>query len=105
MGRRLAVLVALQIFALVANADLKEILSEPIIGPKQAMSDVQDYCEARIPSMPQAKTKEEWEAIAKNIRADVLDKVVFRGEAAKWRDYHGKVQFTGSLAGGEGYSI
>src|SRR5436190_16672195 len=105
MGRVLAVVVAVLVFDLAAWGDLKEILSEPIIGPKQAMSDVQDYCEARIPSMPQVKNKEEWEAIAKKIRADVLDRVVFRGEAAKWRDYHGKVQFTGSLAGGEGYSI
>jgi hypothetical protein len=105
MGRFLAVVVGLLVLNLAAQADLKEILSEPIIGPKQAMSDVQDYCEARIPAMPQVKSKDEWEAIAKGIRADVLDKVVFRGEAAKWRDYHGKVQFTGNIAGGEGYTI
>src|SRR3954468_7729175 len=105
MGRVLAVVVAVLVFDLAAWGDLKEILSEPIIGPRQAMSDVQDYCEARIPSMPQVKSKEEWEAIAKKLRTDALDRVVFRGEAAKWREYHGKVQFTGSLVGGEGYSI
>lgn len=88
-----------------AHADVQQFLSEPIIGPKQAMSDVQDYCEARIPSMPQVKTKEEWETLAKKMRADALEKVVFRGEAAKWRDYHGKVQWTGTIGGGEGYSI
>src|SRR6267142_3472772 len=88
-----------------AHADVQQFLTEPIIGPKQAMSDVQDYCEARIPSMPQVKTKEEWETLAKKMRADALDKVVFRGEAAKWRDYHGKVQWTGTIAGGEGYTI
>src|SRR5215510_4547706 len=93
-----AALLPLLVSCVCAQADLKEILSEPIIGPKQAMSDVQDYCEARIPSMPQVKTKDQWEAIAKKIRADVLDKVVFRGEAAKWRDYRGKVQFTGNIA-------
>src|SRR5678815_2027025 len=98
MGRVLAVVVAVLVFDLAARGDLKEILSEPIIGPKQGMSDVQDYCEARIPSMPVVKSKEEWEGIAKKIRADVLDKVVFRGEATKWRDYQGKVQFTGTIA-------
>src|SRR5438477_4705995 len=104
MGKFAGILALLSLSAF-ARADLKEILSEPIIGPKQAMSDVQDYCEARIPAMPQVKNKEEWEAIAKKIRADVLDKVVFRGEARAWRDYHGKVQWTGNIAGGEGYSI
>src|SRR5215204_3859487 len=78
MGRVLAVVVAVLVFDLSARGDLKEILSEPIIGPKQGMSDVQDYCEARIPSMPAVKTREEWEAVARKIRADVLDKVVFR---------------------------
>ena len=97
MGKFAGILALLSLSAF-ARADLKEILSEPIIGPKQAMSDVQDYCEARIPSMPQVKSKEEWEAIAKKIRADVLDKVVFRGEARAWRDYHGKVQWTGNIA-------
>ena len=103
--RKSAGIIALLSSIAFAHADLKEILSEPIIGPKQAMSDVQDYCEAHIPSMPQVKSKEEWEAIARKIRADVLDKVVFRGEAAKWRNYHGKVQYTGNIAGGEGYTI
>ncbi len=105
MGRVLWVIVALLIFDRVAHADMKEILSEGIIGPKQAMSEVQDYCEARVPSMPQVKTKQEWEALAKKMRADALDKVVFRGEAARWRDYHGKPQWMGTIAGGEGYTI
>jgi hypothetical protein len=102
---RLHMVLACLMVPCLAKADLKEILSEPIIGPKQAMSEVQDYCEARIPSMPQVKTKEEWEGIARKMRADALDKVVFRGEAAKWRDYHGKPQWMGNIAGGEGYTI
>src|SRR6266581_8383126 len=105
MGRVLAVVVALLLIDVGARADVKEILSESIIGPKQAMSEVQDDCEARIPAMPAVKSKEEWEALAKKMRADALDKVVFRGEARNWRDYHGKVQWMGTIAGGEGYGI
>jgi len=105
MGRVMTAVVALLICNLIASADVKEMLAESIIGPKQGMSDVQDYCEARIPAMPTVKSKEEWEALAKKMRADVLDKVVFRGEAAKWRDHHGKVQWMGTIAGGEGYTI
>src|SRR6185503_17065056 len=105
MRRTLAAVIPLLLSCVCARADLKEILSEPIIGPKQGMSDVQDYCESRIPSMPVVKSKEEWEGIAKKIRADVLETVVFRGEARAWREYRGKVQWTGNIAGGEGYSI
>jgi hypothetical protein len=105
MRPNLAALIPLLVTCVFVRADTKEILSESIIGSKQAMSDVQDYCEARIPSIPKVKSKEEWDAIAKKIRADVLDKVVFRGEAAKWRDYRGKAQWTGDIDGGEGYSI
>src|SRR5258706_10618285 len=107
MSRSLAVIVPLVavIFCARLSADVKEILGEGIIGPKQGMMDVQDYCEARILGMPAVKNKEEWEGLAKKMRADVLDHVVFRGEAAKWRNYRGKVQWMGTIAGGEGYSI
>src|SRR4051812_25922057 len=101
MGRKIGLLLALLMGDVRAWGDIKEILSESIIGPKQAMSDVQDYCEARIPSMPAVKNKQEWGGIAKKMRADVLDNVVFRGEAAKWRNYRGKVQWMGTMAGGE----
>lgn len=108
MRRTKAVLIPLLAVCVCAPAvrgDIKEILSESIIGPKQAMSDVQDYCEARIPPMPKVNSKEEWEGLAKKMRADALDKVVFRGEAAKWRNYRGKVQWLGTIAGGAGYTI
>jgi hypothetical protein len=35
----------------------------------------------------------------------VLDQVVFRGEAAKWRDAAGKVEWLETIEGGEGYKI
>src|SRR6202008_2654145 len=42
---------------------------------------------------------------AKRIRADVLEKVVFRGEAAKWRDAKTKVEWLDTIDGGAGYKI
>jgi hypothetical protein len=104
MGRSIAIIALLALCAC-ARGDVKEILSESIIGPKQAMSEVQDYCEARIPAMPKVNSKEEWEAAAKKMRAEVLDNVVFRGEAAVWRNYKGKVQWLRTVAGGPGYTI
>ena len=35
----------------------------------------------------------------------MLDNVVFRGEAATWRDYAGKVEWLDTIDGGEGYRI
>jgi hypothetical protein len=35
----------------------------------------------------------------------VLDEVVFRGEAAKWRDVAGKIEWLETIDGGEGYKI
>jgi len=75
MRRTIAVVIPLLVTCVCARADVKEILSESIIGPKQAMMDVQDYCEARIPAMPEVNTKDEWEAVSKKIRGDALDKV------------------------------
>src|SRR6267143_1502631 len=63
MGRSVAVVVPLLAVCICARADVKAILAESIIGPKQAMMDVQDYCEARIPAMPKVSTKEQWEAV------------------------------------------
>src|SRR5947208_3303347 len=70
MGRTLAVIIPLLAVCVCARADLKEVLSESIIGPKQGMMDVQDYCEARIPAMPKVETKEEREVIEKDWTMD-----------------------------------
>src|SRR5262249_20151928 len=64
-----------------------------------------DYTDARILPMPVVQTAAEWEAYANRIRADVLDKVVFRGQAAAWRDAQTKVEWLDTIAGGPGYQI
>jgi dienelactone hydrolase len=38
-------------------------------------------------------------------RADVLSNVVYRGEAAKWRDYQGKVEWFDTIEGGPEYRL
>jgi hypothetical protein len=87
------------------KAQLGEILGREIIGPRQAMLDAQEYLEPRIPRMPQVKSAAEWEQIANQLRADVLRKVVFRGEAAAWRDAKTKVEWLDTIPGGPGYRI
>ncbi|MGH7362090.1 MAG: hypothetical protein ACREJI_10815, partial [Candidatus Methylomirabilales bacterium] len=86
------------------RTDLKPILAREVIGKHKALEDVQAYLEPRIPPMPEAASAAEWERIAARLRADVLEKVVFRGEAARWRDAVPRVEWAGEPAGA-GYRI
>jgi acetyl esterase/lipase len=84
---------------------VEQALARDIIGPRQALLDVQERIEGRIPRMPEVKTVAEWEKHAQRIRREVLDRVVFRGEAAVWRDAKCPVKWLDTLAGGPGYRI
>jgi hypothetical protein len=62
--------------------ELEKLLERPIIGPRQALLEVQEYTDAKISRMPAVKSAEEWDRIARQLREDVLNKVVYRGAAA-----------------------
>src|SRR5207302_793687 len=87
------------------KAEVQAFLDRAVLTPNQALTEVQDYLEARVPSLPELRSAAEWEAYATRLRADVLDRVVFRGEAKAWRDAPGKVQWLETIAGGPGYRI
>ena len=55
--------------------------------------------------MPVVHSVAEWEKHADRIRKDVLDNVVFRGEAANWRTAKTKVEWLETIDGGPGYKI
>lgn len=84
---------------------LTDILVRPIIGPKRALIDLQKYVEPRIPKVPALLTAQEWTRYADKVRSDVLDKVVYRGAAAGWRDGETQVKWLDTLAGGPGYQL
>lgn len=86
-------------------AELKALLAHPIIGAALAHEEVAAYCEARVPTMPKPQDAAEWEAEANRLRAAVFENVVFRGEAARWRDAPTKVEWLQTIPGGPGYSI
>lgn len=88
-----------------AEPDLAKILAEPIVGLRQPIHEAIEFCEARIPRMPAVQTAAEWQKLADQMRADVLAKVVFRGEAAQWRDAKLRVEYLETIAGGPGYKI
>ena len=68
------------------TTDLAQLLSQPIIGPALPMAEVQAYTESRVPVMPELESAAEWEAEAVRLRREMFDKIIFRGEAARWRE-------------------
>ncbi len=86
-------------------SDLATVLSQPIINPGQTLTDVQNFTFVRVPPMPQASSVAEWEKIAARLRENTLEKIVFRGEAAQWRNASTKVEWLTTIDGGPGYHI
>ncbi len=84
---------------------LETLLTRDIIGANLAQAEVENYCESHVPLVPAFKSAAEWDRYANRMRADTLNFAVFRGEAAKWRDYKGKVEWLDSIEGGPGYRL
>jgi hypothetical protein len=85
--------------------ELAALLKREIVGPVLPMTEVQRYCEARVPAMPGFRSAAQWEKEAVRLRAAVLERIVYRGEAAKWRDAPAKVEWLETIPGGPGYRI
>ena len=80
-------------------AKIAEWLDKPVLDKDIAIDEVRRYVAAKVPRMPALKTAEEWAKWATEHRQKVLDTVIFRGEAAKWRDAKGlKYERMGTVA-------
>lgn len=84
---------------------IAKALAEKIIGPDLALEEVRVFNETRVPDMPRIRTAAEWKSKADEIRNNVLNNVVFRGEAAEWRDTKLKVEWGEVIEGLPGYRI
>lgn len=91
--------------AVAAEEDLKPLLEREIVGSALPMAEVQRYCESHVPKMPEIKSADAWTAEADRLRKAILEKVVYRGEAARWRDAKTKVEWLETIDGGPGYRI
>jgi hypothetical protein len=87
------------------EATLREFVTRQIISPDLVMMEVERFCDIRVPRMPRVTSVEEWEKHAEQLRRDVLERVTLRGEATKWAKAKTKVEWLGTLDGGEGYTI
>jgi len=99
------VLAAYILPATAAQEDLKLLLGREIVGSALPMTEVQRYCENHVPKMPQVTSADEWTAEADRLRKVILERIVYRGEAARWRDAETKVEWLDTIDGGPGYRI
>lgn len=108
MHRFIVSLLAIVMMANLGGADeaaISAALKKRILAPGAGQADAIAYCEARVPTIPKVHTPQEWNHLADNIRKAVLERAVYRGAAAGWRDAKCKVEYLESIAGGPGYSI
>jgi len=87
------------------DADLKALLSREILDADLVLNEVQDFCEARVVRMPEVTTADAWQAEADRMRQQVLERIVFSGEATKWRDAETRVEWLETIPGGAEYHI
>ncbi len=87
------------------QSPVEAFLRHPIIGPHQSLAETQTYLEARLPPMPAVTSAEAWEKEAERMRKEMLERVVYRGEAARWRDAPLRVEWLDTIPGGPAYHI
>lgn len=87
------------------DADIAALLKRPILEKGHTLAETQNFCEKRIPHVPEFKDPAAWSAYVKKTRADVLANVIYRGAAAKWRNCQGKVEWLDTMPGGWGYQL
>jgi hypothetical protein len=84
--------------------DIETRLAEPLLNSKQTMVEAQIYLASRVKPMPPIRDRAEWEKYAADLRRQVLDNVIFRGEAAKWRTIPVKEEWLDTIQG-DGYKL
>jgi len=81
------------------------LLQHKIVGRTLPLAEIQRFCERRVPRLECYQSTAEWEAAARRLRQEVLEKVVFRGQAAAWRNMPRRIQWLETIPGGPGYRI
>ena len=89
----------------VAESSLATALSRRLIEPDCPVVELQSYVRPRIPRLHTTDSVSAWEAYATKLRQDILDRIVFRGRAAEWRDAPCSVEWLDTSQGGPGYKI
>lgn len=84
---------------------IQAFLDREIVGDVLPLAEVQKFCEDRVPVIGKYESAEQWQAEADRLRAAMLEKIVYRGQAKAWRDAQTKVEWLDAIPGGLGYRI
>jgi hypothetical protein len=74
-------------------AFVREVLARPILPVDTPLMEVRAFCERRVPDVPQVGSAEEWTRLTAELRERAKEEVVFRGEAAAWREMPTEVEW------------
>lgn len=88
-----------------AELTIESALTQRVIAPDRPLQEVQAFTESRILPMPEFRDVSEWEAWSNRTRRAVFEKVIFRGEAADWREQPTRIEWLETLDVGSEYRI
>ncbi len=92
--------------SLAAGATIASALEQPILPAGLALAQMQDFLEREVADLPRVDDATQWQAYAPQLRQQILDLVVYRGQAAAWRDAQTGVQWQDVIENpGPGYRI
>jgi len=87
--------------ALSSGADdlawLDTYLAQPVLQPRQAMIETQIHLASQVKAIPAINQRAAWDQYVRQLRGQILDNVVFRGEAAAWRDAPPRVEWLNTV--------
>src|SRR5580698_8615919 len=86
-------------------SEIKQALGRPLLDSSIPLQEIQDFVDVRIPRMPRVQSTAEWDTYARPARKETLDRAVFRGEAARWRQIPTRAEWLETIDGGPGYKI
>lgn len=99
-----AVLSILALLPAVDGATIESRLAPRMLNSRVTMVEAQIYLASRVVTMPPIQDRAAWQKYAANLRSQILDNVVFRGEAAKWRNLPLDVEWLDTIPA-EGYRL
>jgi dienelactone hydrolase len=91
------------LFLLCATAYAQD-LTKPVLPARQSLIETQIYLASRVPALPPVPDAAAWTKMSDQLRRQVLDNVIFRGEAARWRTLPSKPEWLDTLPG-NGYRV
>ncbi|TVQ03122.1 MAG: hypothetical protein EA381_01965 [Planctomycetaceae bacterium] len=80
---------------------IDRLLMPAVLEADTTLVETRALVEKSVPRMPAVESLEQWQAEADRMRAEVLENVVFRGEAARWRTLPTRVEWVGDIPGGD----